>query len=64
MDLLTYLRTKLADATRIRAKASTPHLRIFWDGQVDAYSDALAAAELASEGRSLVWAGEAERVAA
>ena len=64
MDLLSYLRKQLAEAKRIRAKASTPHLRIFFDGQIGAYEDALAAAQLASEGKPLVWAGEAEQVAA
>jgi hypothetical protein len=54
----------MAEAKRIRAKASTPHLRIFFDGQIGAYEDALAAAQLASEGKPLVWAGEAEQVAA
>jgi hypothetical protein len=72
MDLLSYLRRQLSEASRIRAKTSKPHMRIFFDGQCAAYADALAAAELASEGRSLGWAtgtpdeqaSESERVTA
>ena len=55
MNLLTYLRVQLAEAKRIHATAATPHLRIFFDGQIDAYADALATAELSAEGLPLVW---------
>lgn len=75
MDLVTYLRVQVSGAKRARAMTKNSHLRSFWDGQVGAYEDALAAAQLAAEGHSLEWAAgtpgqhaarctQAERVAA
>ena len=53
MTLTTYIETQLSSARRCQRLSCRPATRLFWDGQVAAYEDALAATQLHFEGKAV-----------